>query len=155
MEITLKPIGYIHTQAEQVPRHWSQSDVEGTLVLDPRYQEGLRDLKAGEYLVVIFHLHRSSPFTPRHLVQKPPDREERRGVFSTCSPIRPNPLGLSVFRILGIEGHIIRVQGLDTFDGTPILDLKPYIEVKKNPGGVEDHPSAEGRGGDEPMTARS
>jgi tRNA (Thr-GGU) A37 N-methylase len=93
MEITLKPIGFIHTQAAQVPRHWRESEVEGTLVLDPQYQEGLRDIKVGDRLVVIFHLHRSRPFTPQHLLQRPPDGGEIRGVFSTCSPIRPNPWG--------------------------------------------------------------
>jgi tRNA-Thr(GGU) m(6)t(6)A37 methyltransferase TsaA len=131
MEITLKPIGFIHTEATQVPRHWSLSEVEGTLVLDPQYQEGLRDIKAGDHLVVIFQLHQSRPFTARHLRQRPPDGGEIRGVFSTCSPIRPNPLGLSVFQVLSIDRHIIRVKGLDTFDGTPILDLKPYVEVKR------------------------
>jgi tRNA-Thr(GGU) m(6)t(6)A37 methyltransferase TsaA len=131
MKITLKPIGFIRTQAAQVPRHWSLSQVEGTLVLEPQYQEGLRDFKVGDHLVVIFHLHRSRPFAPQHLLQRPPDGGEIRGVFSTCSPIRPNPLGLSVFQVLNIDGHTIRVKGLDTFDGTPILDLKPYVEVTR------------------------
>lgn len=131
MEITLKPIGFIYTQATRVPRNWSESEVEGTLVLEPQYQEGLRDIKVGDHLVVIFHLHRSRPFTPQHLLQRPPDGGEIRGVFSTRSPIRPNPLGLSVFQVLSIDRHIIQVKGLDTFDGTPILDLKPYVEVKR------------------------
>jgi len=131
MEITLKPIGFIYTQAAQVPRHWGESEVEGTLVLDPQYQEGLRDINVGDYLMVIFHLHRSRPFTPQHLLQRPPDGGEIRGVFSTCSPIRPNPLGLSVFRVLSIDRHTLQVKGLDTFDGTPVLDLKPYVEVKR------------------------
>lgn len=131
MEIKLTPIGFIHTESEQVPRHWSNSEVEGTLVIDPQYQEGLRDIKVGDNLVVIFHLHRSRPFTLQHLLQRPPDGQEKFGVFSTCSPIRPNPLGLSVFQVLGIERNTLRVKGLDTFDGTPILDLKPYVAAKK------------------------
>ncbi len=131
MEIKMTPIGFIHTESEQVPRHWSNSEVEGTLVIDPQYQEGLRDIKVGDNLVVIFHLHRSRPFTLQHLLQRPPGGQEKFGVFSTCSPIRPNPLGLSVFQVLGIERNTLRVKGLDTYDGTPILDLKPYVAAPK------------------------
>ncbi len=62
------------------------------------------------------------------LVQTPPHRQgERVGVFSICSPRRPNPLGLSVFEVLNIRGTSIRVKGLDILDGTPILDIKPYV----------------------------
>ncbi len=132
MNITLKPIGFIHTQATHVPRHWSVSELEGDLVIDPQYQEGLRDIKVGEHIIVIFHFHQARPFMDRHLVQKPPHSEEMRGVFSTCSPLRPNPIGLSIFKVLGLHDNIIHVKGLDTFDGTPILDLKPYVEVKQD-----------------------
>jgi tRNA-Thr(GGU) m(6)t(6)A37 methyltransferase TsaA len=127
MAIRVKPIGYVRTEAATVPRHWSISQVEGRLVIDPQYQEGLKDIEPGERIVVLFHFHRSPEFTPANLIQKPPHREARRGVFSTCSPRRPNPLGMSVVEVLGLEGNIIKVKGIDMVDGTPILDLKPLV----------------------------
>jgi tRNA-Thr(GGU) m(6)t(6)A37 methyltransferase TsaA len=127
MAIEFKPIGYVRTEATTVPRHWSISAVEGRLVIDPQYQEGLKDIEPGQRLVVLFHFHRSPAFIPANLIQKPPHREARRGVFSTCSPRRPNPLGMSVVEVLGIQGNTIRVKGIDMVDGTPILDLKPLV----------------------------
>jgi tRNA (adenine37-N6)-methyltransferase len=127
MAITLKPIGYVRTKAAAVPRHWSVSQVEGRLVIDPQYQEGLSDIEPGQRIVVLFHFHRSPEFIPANLIQKPPHRETRRGVFSTCSPRRPNPLGMSVVEVLDIQGNTLRVKGIDMVDGTPILDLKPLI----------------------------
>jgi tRNA-Thr(GGU) m(6)t(6)A37 methyltransferase TsaA len=125
--VTLSPIGVVQTASKAIPRHWSVSQEEGTLVIDPQYQVGLRDIEPGQLLLVIFHFHQSRPFTPRNLVTKPPHLEEERGVFSTCSPTRPNPLGLSIVRVLQVDGNRIRVQGSDMLDGTPILDLKPYV----------------------------
>jgi len=126
-KIVFTPIGVVAVEAAEVPRHYTVSDLEGLLLLDPAYEPGLRDLQPGQHLVVLFHFHQSPPFTPERLIQKPPHREERLGVFSTCSPIRPNPLGLSILKVLAVEGNVIRVRGLDMRDGTPILDLKPYV----------------------------
>jgi len=122
----MQPIGVVHTDAETVPRHWTLSDVKGTLVIDKQYQKGLKDIKAGQRIVVIFHFHKSPEFTPDLLVQRPPHRDEDLGVFSICSPRRPNPIGMSVLDVLEVDNNIIYVQGLDMLDGTPILDLKPY-----------------------------
>jgi tRNA-Thr(GGU) m(6)t(6)A37 methyltransferase TsaA len=127
MPIELKPIGYVRTEAAVLPRHWSVSEVEGRLVIDPQYQEGLKDIKPGQRLVVLFHFHRSPEFTPARLIQKPPHLEARLGVFSTCSPMRPNPLGMSIVEVLGLQDNTIMVKGIDMLDGTPILDLKPHI----------------------------
>ena len=126
MNIDLKPIGFVQTDVEQVPRHWTVSDVEGKLVIDEAYLKGLRDIEVGQRIVVIFHFHQSRPFSSDFLIQKPPTREERMGVFSICSPIRPNPIGMSVLEVLGVEENIIQVRRLDMIDGTPILDIKPY-----------------------------
>ena len=126
MEIVMKAIGTVRTAAEEVPRFYSDSDVEGRLVMDPCYTEGLKDIKPGERIVVFFSFHRSPPFQASDLVQAPPRRSEPRGVFSTCSPVRPNPIGSSVLRVLKIEGAAITVKGLDMLDGSPILDIKPY-----------------------------
>ena len=127
MAVEFHPIGVVETEATEIPRHWSVSEVEGRLVIDPRYQEGLRDIQPGQRLVVLFHFDRSKPFEPHHLMQKPPHRQERLGVFSTCSPVRPNPLGMSILEVLEVRGNVIRVKGLDMLPGTPILDLKPFV----------------------------
>ena len=127
MTIELKPIGFVEHKAASVPRHYSVSTVEGRLVIDPRYQEGLRDIQPGQRLVVLFHFDRSPGFTLDRLRQKPPHVDKKLGVFSICSPIRPNPLGLSVLEVLEVQGNVILAKGLDMLDGTPILDLKPFV----------------------------
>jgi tRNA-Thr(GGU) m(6)t(6)A37 methyltransferase TsaA len=128
MKIELKPIGIVRTNAKQVPRHWTVSDVKGFLEIDKKYTKGLRDIKKGQRIVVIFHFHQSPSFTSDHLIQTPPHRKERLGVFSICSPIRPNPIGISVLEVISIRDNIIHVKGIDMLDGTPILDIKPMIE---------------------------
>ncbi|ROQ92085.1 tRNA (N6-threonylcarbamoyladenosine(37)-N6)-methyltransferase TrmO [Desulfosoma caldarium] len=125
--ILLKPIGIVRTEAATVPRHWTVSDVEGTLVIDEAYRDGLKDIRPGQKIIVLFHFHKSQPFSPHDLIQKPPHRNEHLGVFSICSPRRPNPIGLSVVEVLDVQGCTLRVKGIDMFDGTPILDLKPWI----------------------------
>jgi tRNA (adenine37-N6)-methyltransferase len=130
MAVTMEAIGVVHTDADKVPRHWTVSDVKGTLVIDKKYRKGLRDIQPGQQIVVIFHFHKSPIFTSDLLVQKPPHRNEKLGVFSICSPNRPNPVGMSVLDVLQVENNIIYVQGLDMIDGTPILDLKPFVKDK-------------------------
>jgi len=75
----------------------------------------------------LFHFHKSPPFGPGLLTQKPPRRRSKNGVFSICSPVRPNPLGMSVVEVIEVRANVIRVKGLDMLDETPILDIKPYI----------------------------
>ena len=127
MSIEMKPIGFVSTDAEEVPRSWSVSDVEGTLVIDEIYLEGLRDIKPGQRIYVIFHFHLSPKFTSQFMRVKPPSRENKVGVFSTHSPFRPNPIGLSLLEVLGIDGNVIHVKGLDMVDKTPILDIKSEV----------------------------
>ncbi|MCK4836685.1 MAG: SAM-dependent methyltransferase [Candidatus Aminicenantes bacterium] len=126
--INLKPIGTVQTTAVEIPRHWSASDIEGRLVIDKKYREGLKDIRPGQRIVVIFYFHQSPVFTLRYLCQTPPHRDKSMGVFSICSPVRPNALGLSVLDVLAVKDNIITVNGLDMRDGTPILDIKPHIE---------------------------
>jgi tRNA-Thr(GGU) m(6)t(6)A37 methyltransferase TsaA len=114
--------------AKDIPRHWVFSDVEGKLVINKEYLKGLKDIRTGQSIVVIFHFDRSPKFKRGHLIQIPPHRKKKMGVFSICSPIRPNPIGMSVLEVLRIEDNIIQVKGLDMLDGTPILDVKPHIE---------------------------
>ena len=130
MKIELAPIGFVRTDIEKVPRHWTISDAEGTIVIDEQFREVLKDIQTGQRIVVLFYFHQSPRFTKDFLVQVPPQRTEQLGVFSICSPIRPNPLGMSVVEVLGVEDGIIHVKGLDMVDGTPVLDIKPYRERK-------------------------
>jgi tRNA-Thr(GGU) m(6)t(6)A37 methyltransferase TsaA len=127
MTIEMKPIGFVSTDAETIPRSWSVSDVKGTLVIDESYVEGLRDIKPGQRIYVIFHFHQSPNFTSQFLRIRLPIHEKKVGVFSTHSPFRPNPIGLSLLEVLGIAGNVVQVKGLDMLDGTPILDIKPEV----------------------------
>jgi tRNA-Thr(GGU) m(6)t(6)A37 methyltransferase TsaA len=136
MNIEMKPIGFVKTDIKNVPRHWTVSEAEGMLIIDDKYKSGLKDIKPGENIVVIFHFHRSPVFSEEYLFQVPPHRNKRLGVFSTCSPFRPNPLGMSVLEVIKIEGNTIYCRGLDMIDGTPILDIKPFV-IKR---GTSDSP---------------
>ena len=126
MSIEIKPIGNLHTDAKELLRQWTFSDVEGTLVIEERYLEGIKDIEAGQRIVVIFHFHRSPKFDASYLTQKPPHRKKRLGVFSIRSPIRPNPIGMSVLEVLEVKENVIHVRGMDMLDGTPVLDIKPH-----------------------------
>ena len=126
MSYRIRPIGVVHSGEANPPRHWSISQVEGELEIWPRYRDGLSDIRPGERVVVLFVFHRSPRFARPHLKAVPPTRNELRGVFSTCSPVRPNPIGLSVVEVLSVEGPRLRVRGLDMLDGTPLLDIKPH-----------------------------
>lgn len=117
----------MQTDAKEVPRHWTKSDVEGELVINEEYVEGLKDIKPGEQIIVIFHFHKSSPYNPSFLRQAPPHKGKEYGVFSICSPMRPNPIGLSVVKVLDVKDNVIHVKGIDMLDGTPILDIKPDV----------------------------
>lgn len=131
MSLEMEPIGFVRTDIEKVPRSWRVSEVEGELVMEEAYEEGLTDIEPGQRIVVIFNFHDSPAFSPNLLRQMPPhlrDVNRSMGVFSTCSPVRPNPVGMSVLEVLGVEGNVIRVKGLDMRDRTPILDIKPYLE---------------------------
>lgn len=128
MKIEFEPIGFIKTAVEKVPRHWTVSEAKGSIIINEEYAEGLKNIKTGQRIVVIFYFNESPQFTPKFLVQAPPHRNERLGVFSICSPIRPNPIGMSIVEVLGIEGRVIHIKGLDMLDGTPVLDIKPATE---------------------------
>lgn len=132
MQIQFKAIGFVRSNTSAVPRHWSVSDVEGEIRIDEEYVKGLQDIHKGQDILVFFYFHQSQEFAESHLIQKPPHRNERLGVFSTCSPVRPNPLGMSVLKVIEREGHILRVKGLDMIDRTPILDIKPLTGLRRD-----------------------
>ena len=130
MNVLFEPIGVVHTKVCTLPRHWSVSDVEGELVLDEAYLQGLEGMKPGDRIVVLFHFHESPAFSMDSLLQRPPHGNQgKRGVFCTCSPYRPNALGLSIVTVLGLTGTSIRVRGIDMRNGTPIFDIKPDVRL--------------------------
>ena len=130
MKIEMTPVGHVRTDAQDLPRHWSLSDVEGSLVIDEKYIAGIKDIRPGQYIVVLFVFHKSPAFTNGYLNQAPAHHGSPMGVFSICSPRRPNPIGLSVLEVISVSDNVISVKGLDMLDGTPILDIKPHIEIK-------------------------
>ncbi|MFW6081351.1 MAG: tRNA (N6-threonylcarbamoyladenosine(37)-N6)-methyltransferase TrmO [Desulfosalsimonas sp.] len=127
MKVEMEAIGTFYTEETDIPRHWSISQARGRIQIDPQYKEGLRDVEKGQQITVLFYFHKSPAFTPDLLIQKPPHRERPFGVFSICSPRRPNPIGLSVLRVADIKDNVIYVENIDMIDQTPILDIKPHI----------------------------
>jgi tRNA-Thr(GGU) m(6)t(6)A37 methyltransferase TsaA len=129
--IRFRPIGVVHSpfrvREDINPRRNSRpggfSDVRGEIEIDPAFAAGLKDIAGLSHLIVIFAFHKSGA---GHLFVKPPFEARRRGVFSTRSPHRPNPIGMTVVRLLGRRGNILKVSGVDMLDGTPVLDIKPY-----------------------------
>jgi tRNA-Thr(GGU) m(6)t(6)A37 methyltransferase TsaA len=102
----------------------AKHEVEGFLEIRVEFERGLTDIEGFSHLIVIWGFHRSEGF---ELVGKPPTDDRPHGVFATRSPRRPNPIGLTVVELLSREGPMLRVRGIDMLEGTPILDIKPYL----------------------------
>jgi tRNA-Thr(GGU) m(6)t(6)A37 methyltransferase TsaA len=124
----MRPIGVARTpfnDASEVPRgHGATHIAEGVLELRPELEAGLTDIEGFSHLFVIWVFHRSEG---SELLATPPTDERPHGVFATRSPQRPNPIGLTVVELLGREGPRLRVRGVDMLDGSPVLDIKPYL----------------------------
>jgi tRNA (adenine37-N6)-methyltransferase len=124
--MTVEPIGVIRSPirtAEEAPRQGREAGIEGVLEVEERYREACLGLKPGQTVVILYWMHLGE--RDRLQVHPRGDRSRSlRGVFSTRSPHRPNPIALENVEILSIEGTNIRVRGLDAFDGTPLLDIK-------------------------------
>jgi len=121
--VTFQPIGYVENDFDEPVTSEQIKAVESRIVLDPDLVEGLDNLKPGQQIMVIFYFHLSQDFD---LLQHPRgDREmPKRGVFTLRSPHRPNPIGVTIVDLVAIDGSVLRVQGLDAINGTPVLDLK-------------------------------
>jgi tRNA-Thr(GGU) m(6)t(6)A37 methyltransferase TsaA len=128
MKIEYRPIGFVHSPyqtASGTPIQPSRArGIEGTVELDEDYVEALSDLDGFSHIILICHLHKAADFKLRVV---PYLDTELRGLFATRAPSRPNPIGLSVVRLLGIDGRVLRIEGVDLLDGTPVLDIKPYV----------------------------
>jgi len=125
---TPRPIGHVrspYAETSQVPKGLgAKHDAEGELEILPEFEAGLTDIEGFSHLYVIWAFDRSEGF---QLMGRPPSDDRPHGVFATRSPRRPNPIALSVVELLGREGRRLRVRGVDMLDGTPILDIKPYL----------------------------
>jgi tRNA-Thr(GGU) m(6)t(6)A37 methyltransferase TsaA len=125
---TSRPIGFVrspYNETSAIPKGLgAKHETEGELEILPEFEAGLTDLEGFSHVFVIWEFDKSEGF---ELVGRTPTDGRTHGVFATRSPRRPNPIGLTVLEILGREGNRLRVRGLDMLDGTPILDLKPYM----------------------------
>ncbi len=126
--ISFNPIGIIHSPFKE-PRGApiqppGAVDVQGTVEVFAEYTEGLQDLAGFSHIILIYYLHLSRPYT---LTVKPFMDDRTHGVFATRAPARPNSIGISMLRLVSIESNLLTVQGIDAVEGTPLLDIKPYV----------------------------
>lgn len=126
--IEYKPIGLIRSPFKQIDGMPIQPSAaqgsQGQIELFPPYEQGLDDLAGFSHLFLLYHFHRSTGFS---LHVKPFLDDQVRGLFSTRAPKRPNPIGLSVVKLLRIDGNILDIENIDMLDETPLLDIKPFI----------------------------
>jgi tRNA-Thr(GGU) m(6)t(6)A37 methyltransferase TsaA len=127
-KVEFRPIGIIHTpfkSREDVPiQSTGGQDVEGIVEVDPDYAEGLEDIGGFSHLLLVYHLHLSQGYK---LKVMPFMDTVERGLFSTRAPRRPNAIGVSVVNLEKVDGNKLHIRGIDMVDGTPLLDIKPYV----------------------------
>jgi len=127
-EVRYKPIGIVHSafrKPQNVPiQSLASKGIKGSVELAHEYVEGLKDIEGFSHIILIYHFHLSRDYS---LIVKPYLDENRHGVFSTRAPSRPNPIGISIVRLTKIEDNILYIQDVDIIDGTPLLDIKPYV----------------------------
>lgn len=130
MKIEFLPVGIINSPfktTENMPiQPTADKNSEGTIEIFEEYVDGLADLDGFSHIYLIFHLHKSSVSKLKVI---PFLDTVERGVFATRSPSRPNPVGLSVVKLISVTGNILKVEGLDILDGTPLIDIKPFVPM--------------------------
>jgi tRNA-Thr(GGU) m(6)t(6)A37 methyltransferase TsaA len=127
MEYTLKPIGLIHspfTDKSRTPIQPSRSQAIGQVEVYAEFAEGLQDVEGFSHIILLYVFHCSSGYALRVM---PFLDDQLRGLFATRHPCRPNPVGLSVVRLLERRDNVLEIEGVDVLDGTPLLDIKPYV----------------------------
>lgn len=128
MEIVYRAIGVIHSPFKTLKsmpvQPVSDASARGIVEVEPEYQEGLADLEGFSHLILIYHFHLAHSC---NLTVLPFLDNENRGVFATRAPSRPNPIGLSIVGLTGVDKNRLDVAQLDILDGTPLLDIKPYV----------------------------
>ena len=127
-EFTMRPVGHVRspfTATGQIPKGpGAEHTTEGVIEILPELETGLQDVEGFSHLIVLWVFHRGEGLA---LLGTPPSDDRPHGVFATRSPRRPNPIGLTVVELLERKGRQLRVRGVDMLDGTPVLDLKPYL----------------------------
>ena len=127
-EIKYKPIGIIrspfkHTNGMPIQPTGARG-IAGAVEVEPKYADGLEDIEGFSHIILIYHLHLSEGYSLR---VKPFLDDHQHGVFSTRAPRRPNPIGMSIVRLIKVEGCTLHIEDVDIVDGTPLLDIKPYV----------------------------
>lgn len=126
--IALRPIGTIHspfTELENMPIQPSgASGIRGTIAIDHDYIAGLKDLDGFSHIILLYHFHKAKA---SELVVTPFLDPQERGIFSTRAPVRPNPIGLSIVKLIEVTHNLLTIENIDVLDGTPLLDIKPYV----------------------------
>ena len=131
----MRPIGVIHspyTEKGQTPIQPSRSQAPSSLEVYPEFAEGLQGLEGFSHIIILYIFHQSKGYSLR---VKPFLDHQEHGLFATRYPYRPNPIGLSIVRVEGIQANILNVADIDVLDGTPLLDIKPYVpdfDVREN-----------------------
>jgi len=128
--VELHPIGFVHSPVKE-PGHEDWQDVVSEIAVSPEFEPALEHVEDFSHLIVIYWMHLLAP-AERGVLRVHPMRSPSlpfAGVFAARSPARPNPLGLTVVRLLERRGSVVRVAGLDAVDGTPVLDIKPYLPI--------------------------
>jgi len=123
----ITPIGVIHTRytaLEKVPIQPCYSNQVGEVELFRQYEEGLKDLEGFSHIVILYLFHKSEGYS---LTVKPFLDSDEHGLFATRHPNRPNPIGMSVVRLVERKGRVLQVKDVDVLDGTPLIDIKPYV----------------------------
>jgi tRNA-Thr(GGU) m(6)t(6)A37 methyltransferase TsaA len=140
MKITYSSIGVIHSPySDMAPFQAVEDDDSGEFILelDEKYAAGLNGLEEFKYIIVLFHIDRARGYNGSNLAHPPGMNGGTTGLFASRSPNRPNTIGLDVARILKVQGNKVYTSGLSALDGTPLLDVKPYIESdRKNSGEI-------------------
>ncbi len=126
--ITLKPIGFVRTKGKEHDFRSRRTDIISQVVLYRRYANGLTGIEEYSHIFILYWLHKVGRAKRQHVLIYPKNRTDlpQIGVFSTRQSNRPNPIGLTVVELLQHRSNVLKVRGLDAFDGTPILDIKPY-----------------------------
>lgn len=134
MDIVYTPIGTIHSPFHELSgmpiQPSSESSAQGWIELEAQFIEGLNDLEGFSHIILVYHLHKSSHFS---LSVVPFLDSEPHGVFATRAPQRPNPIGISVVKLIRMDKNLLYVDKLDVLDGTPLLDIKPFIPEFDSP----------------------
>ena len=128
MEISYRPIGVIHSPFTDIGGMPIQppgaAGIRGAVEVFPEFAEGLQDLEGFSHIVLLYHFHRVQGVK---LVVTPFMDSQPHGVFATRAPKRPNPIGLSIVKLLRIEQNVLHIENVDILDGTPLLDIKPHV----------------------------